>query len=332
MKKGLIFGLFLLSFVLIGSFGVVSGAEYPPEDEDTIYLPDGRIYLFIDVENNQGNCKEVIGRDVSCFEYTKKYRQKLIGYDYTKDLGSDGQVYYDKVTRLGGWGEKLTKDEFDFFIKIGPNLFSDSDYQVVKYNDSKVLFFQDKEGNHNNLWYNFDRNLIILIKSGDGQFVVEATKKELVNFPSDLDLFGFGEISSSKTEEENASSSCVPKWECIVWTDCSDNLVKRTCKDLKNCGDDSLRPLEEKPCSNETSVNGTCENNECSLNDKCISIGYRNDGEYCSLNGNFIPQLGANAQCNNNFECGSNVCVSGQCIETSLIQKILEWFKNLFGG
>ena len=72
--------------------------------------------------------------------------------------------------------------------------------------------------------------------------------------------------------------------------------------------------------------------NECSLDKKCYPLGYRKSGEYCSDGNQFIAQLEGSTQCNNNFECQSNVCVSGQCVEINLIQKILEWFRNLFGG
>jgi len=71
--------------------------------------------------------------------------------------------------------------------------------------------------------------------------------------------------------------------------------------------------------------------NSCAFEDSCLPIGVRTEGKYCNINGEILPQLGGGEQCDNNFECGSNVCVSGQCLETSLIQKILEWFRKLFG-
>ena len=69
----------------------------------------------------------------------------------------------------------------------------------------------------------------------------------------------------------------------------------------------------------------------CKLENTCVSAGYRNKGQYCSLDGNFVSQLEENAQCDNSFECGSNVCVSGQCVDAGLIKRILEWFRNFFG-
>ena len=43
-------------------------------------------------------------------------------------------------------------------------------------------------------------------------------------------------------------------------------------------------------------------------------------------------QGAAEATCENNYECGSNVCASGKCVDAGLFQKIIDFFKNLFGG
>ena len=69
----------------------------------------------------------------------------------------------------------------------------------------------------------------------------------------------------------------------------------------------------------------------CSLDNKCYPFGYRKGGNYCSDLGAFTEQLESESQCENNFECGSNLCVSGQCVSEGLLQKIMNWFKKLFG-
>jgi len=70
----------------------------------------------------------------------------------------------------------------------------------------------------------------------------------------------------------------------------------------------------------------------CELEDKCYSFGFRKSGNFCSdENNQFIEQKKEDFTCENNFECSSNVCVSGKCISESFIQKIINWFKNLFG-
>ena len=70
----------------------------------------------------------------------------------------------------------------------------------------------------------------------------------------------------------------------------------------------------------------------CALDDKCYPFGYRKSGDFCSDSFKFVAQSEAGDVCENNFECESNVCVSGECISKSFIQKILDFFRRLFGG
>lgn len=69
----------------------------------------------------------------------------------------------------------------------------------------------------------------------------------------------------------------------------------------------------------------------CSLDNKCYPFGYRKSGNYCSDSGTFTEQLKSESQCENNFECSSNVCVSNQCVSEGFIERIMMWFKKLFG-
>lgn len=69
----------------------------------------------------------------------------------------------------------------------------------------------------------------------------------------------------------------------------------------------------------------------CLLNNVCFGIGYRKNQTFCSETQTFIPQRISEEVCDNNFECSSNVCVSGKCISPSLIDRIIEWLKGLFG-
>ncbi len=77
----------------------------------------------------------------------------------------------------------------------------------------------------------------------------------------------------------------------------------------------------------------TCKDTySCPLDNKCYPFGYRKSEKYCSDSGNFIEQLRAGNPCDNNFECDSNVCVNGSCVSGSFIQRIIEWFRKLFGA
>ena len=69
----------------------------------------------------------------------------------------------------------------------------------------------------------------------------------------------------------------------------------------------------------------------CATNETCYPIGYRIEGQFCSDRKNFVPQLEPDSSCQNNFECSSNMCVNSQCVSGSLIQRIFDWFRRLFG-
>ena len=70
----------------------------------------------------------------------------------------------------------------------------------------------------------------------------------------------------------------------------------------------------------------------CPLDNKCYPFGYRKADSYCSDSGSFEKQLAGNENCENNFECKTNVCVDGKCISQSTMQKIFSWFRKLFGS
>lgn len=70
----------------------------------------------------------------------------------------------------------------------------------------------------------------------------------------------------------------------------------------------------------------------CPLDGKCYPFGYRKTGKFCSDSGSFILQLKDDSSCDNNFECSTNLCIDGQCISSGMIQKMLRWFKKIFGG
>lgn len=69
----------------------------------------------------------------------------------------------------------------------------------------------------------------------------------------------------------------------------------------------------------------------CPLDGKCYPFGYRKAEKYCSDSGGFVVQK-KNEACDNSFECSSNVCVNNECVSQGFIEKIISWFKRLFGG
>ena len=82
-------------------------------------------------------------------------------------------------------------------------------------------------------------------------------------------------------------------------------------------------------CSSSTDKT-TCSSG-CLSDGKCVDVGYRKSGTYCNESGQFTTQYNADKTCDNNFQCGSNLCISGKCVSQGLFDKILSWFKNIFG-
>jgi hypothetical protein len=69
----------------------------------------------------------------------------------------------------------------------------------------------------------------------------------------------------------------------------------------------------------------------CSLDSKCYPFGYRKDMSFCSESQIFVAQKGSDFNCNNSFECQSNVCASDKCVSQDLFSAIINFFKSLFG-
>jgi len=74
---------------------------------------------------------------------------------------------------------------------------------------------------------------------------------------------------------------------------------------------------------------GDCEDDECFSDGLCYPLGFRLGGDYCTINGQFEDQLNQGS-CNNYFECSSNLCIDGECVEQGIFRIFLRWFRGLF--
>lgn len=108
---------------------------------------------------------------------------------------------------------------------------------------------------------------------------------------------------------------------------------------LKECdnGDKAICEKWQVNCQtkgevSETKIDALICKDSCPLDGKCYPFGYRKSENYCSDSGKFEQQISGDNKCENNFECSSNVCVSGQCVSEGLMNKILNWFKRVFGS
>jgi len=95
-----------------------------------------------------------------------------------------------------------------------------------------------------------------------------------------------------------------------------------------------------RPSGQPNPRNSECSNG-CSLNDRCVPYGTRvanGDAKYCAIDGSFKAQHENGAECQNDYECESNQCLSGTCqsldkqlSETQgMLSKVLSWLGRLF--
>lgn len=119
-------------------------------------------------------------------------------------------------------------------------------------------------------------------------------------------------------------------FSCPVGCKCDNNGEKIICLN-KTCGEkETLCP--DGTCKDKCEINSEDCKYGCMYEGKCFPMGVRSNGNYCSDNLVMSSQLKSNEKCENNFECNSNVCVGGKCINQGLIEKIMKWFQALFGA
>lgn len=68
----------------------------------------------------------------------------------------------------------------------------------------------------------------------------------------------------------------------------------------------------------------------CQQEGVCIPYGVRKDQAFCGLQGLMDPQKSEGQECENNYECSSNLCIDSQCVAQGLFRNIMNWFVRLF--
>lgn len=174
------------------------------------------------------------------------------------------------------------------------------------------------------------------------------------------------EKDSTKDQDSKADKQQDnPEPECSKNSDCNDNKAstKDICRGSKcvnkiitECQNDDYCPencnYKNDPdcdeCQTSTDCNDnnpctidSCENNPkrcinkdqsgCNLDGTCVPIGTRDNNQYCSKDNKLKLQKAEDEQCDNSYECSSNLCVDSKCIKKGFFDKIVNWFKNIFG-
>jgi hypothetical protein len=161
------------------------------------------------------------------------------------------------------------------------------------------------------------------------KYIVYYTEDYFVSFSlyskeSEVNLFGLKLAVQSYLSlcGSSVQTSCDPNWlkstEPIICP--SSGVQKEIWTDVNNCEENI-----------EKTINCTIGNcGGCSANGKCYPIGYRVESSYCDFEG-LVEQKIESSQCSNNFECSSNICINGSCVDPSMWEKFLSWFRALFG-
>ncbi|VVB83632.1 Uncharacterised protein [uncultured archaeon] len=188
-------------------------------------------------------------------------------------------------------------------------------YKVVE-NDSEIVIQQPEPVNESTTTTNGE----------NGQMIEDYSNCEI-------------KIENYCPNTQECQSYHIPNCSCGSYKDawCEDGIkiIEKISDSPKTIGSTSAgrdnSPTELSIQNNTiTHINTTEACNGCLMGETCVAFGYRFNETYCDLSKNFISQKKAETACDNNFECSSNVCVSGKCVNAGLLQRILDWFKSIF--
>jgi tetratricopeptide (TPR) repeat protein len=167
---------------------------------------------------------------------------------------------------------------------------------------------------------------------------MEDMKKELVDEMKQAEE----EYTQEQALEELKEQGCSIEQDCIDLGECSGDIECTCLENECNEGYVALpeeEPEEVVPAEPETICKG------CLSDESCVDFGFRltdesEDSVYCNLAGELVEQKQNDEACQNDFECLTNSCLSGNCEDLeaqleetqTMFQKIRNWFSRLFGN
>ena len=122
------------------------------------------------------------------------------------------------------------------------------------------------------------------------------------------------------------------KFKCPEKCKCDTEGNTISCPDKKICEENKIL-CPDGECRDKCEIKTTedCKYG-CNYEGSCFPMGVRSKGLYCGNDLVMNSQKNSEQICENNFECSSNVCVSGKCVSKGLMDKILDFFRRLFGA
>ncbi|MBD3203842.1 hypothetical protein GF327_06080 [Candidatus Woesearchaeota archaeon] len=217
-------------------------------------------------------------------------------------------------------------------------ILSTSDYNLIADRFSK----KDFEHGSLQLFHNGGSNNIALLVLGKKPEDTEIVARVLADY-DEYQLKGTtvcisGSLSSPKlvtcpggeyVSPEMSFDGCVEKCEFQLKKDCGS--ISRDSSD--KCSVGQIRRACEEKCLGLGLVPSkkSC-GSDCLLENICVPMGTRQNGMYCSINGEMLQQLEGGEYCDNNYECQSNSCLDSKCTDVGFWTKLIAWLSKIFDG
>ncbi len=266
------------------------------EELDNIYQKEDCYIRIAERTRDPSLCEKItdVSRQQKCYVLAQEEPPETEPREETKCAAEIKLIFNQDVYYLG--------DDFKVIIEV-----LDSNGNPIPYHHFySQTYTYEPEG----MWHT-----VSLDKTDErGYFVFEGTIEE-------------GKMTYGKTKHKiyiEAHDNC-PYVETTALVE-----VRRKETDLVKCAMGNCIPIEEiEPV--EVPINKvfySCTG--CEVEEKCYPIGYRKEGEYCCIDNKFILQK-EKGECDNNFECKSNVCINGECMTEGFIEKVIEFLKKIIG-
>ncbi len=148
--------------------------------------------------------------------------------------------------------------------------------------------------------------------------------------PSSSESIATPTSESQNDEVEEELEECDPP--CGAGYFCEDGFCRSSGGNGGNGDDDNTNTQEStQDIVTEEEYNSNLKEicDGCFYDNSCINIGIRFEGKYCDVSGDVLDQKAEEEQCENDFECESNICKGEYCVSTSTWNRFLDFFQGI---